>query len=236
MDYLDGIPLRTVDKMVYRNIVSLRTSIDTMADISDSPEDSEIAVQLEMATKPAMYRDDNRIINRPFDEADWYNAIEFPFANWQQSRFSDGRFGVWYGSMTLEGTIHETAHHWRSSILGDAGWDKLSNVYLERSVFKVHCHASLLDFREAKALQGDLRSKTSYRATQDIGRLMNVEGHPGLLVRSARCDDTNLAIFNSAVLSDPQNVCYLSYEHTKDAVIVCRTPDDVLLEIPHKAA
>lgn len=50
-------------------------------------------------------------------EADWLNAIEFPFRNWAVSRFCDDSFGIWYGSDLVETMVHETVHHWRHGFL-----------------------------------------------------------------------------------------------------------------------
>ena len=45
--------------------------------------------------KPPPYRSRTPIIDRPFEDAEWFNAITWPFENWRASRFSDGSFGVW---------------------------------------------------------------------------------------------------------------------------------------------
>ena len=50
-----------------------------------------------------------------------------------------------------------------------------------------------------------------YHFTQQVGRRMKTEGHPGLLARSARCHGTTVAIFNPAVLSNPRLAYYLTY-------------------------
>ena len=59
-------------------------------------------------------------IHRPFEEAEWFNAIGWPFQHWQSSRYSDGSFGAWYGADSVEATVYETAYHWYHGLLADA--------------------------------------------------------------------------------------------------------------------
>lgn len=232
LNYLEGISLHAPDAPLFRNIISLRESEDLMDDLSDVPEERDAAHRLEMQTKPHPYGDRERIIQRPFDEADWFNAIQFPFEHWQASRFSEGRHGVWYGAGDLDTTVYETCYHWRSGLLADAGWESLTGVSVERSVYHVDCKASLLDFTQASDLHADLRHPSSYGVTQDIGRQIHREGHPGLISLSARCDGLTYAVFNPEVLSNPANYCYLTYTMDAGAVIVERAPGETLLSVP----
>jgi len=104
--FFAGLPLADVHQDVAHNIKSIRVSQNLFDDLSDDPADWEIAQQHELATKPHTYGSPNTIIDRPFEEADWLNAIEFPFRNWAASRFCDGSFGIWYGSDLVETTVH----------------------------------------------------------------------------------------------------------------------------------
>ncbi|BBL34901.1 hypothetical protein Nstercoris_01152 [Nitrosomonas stercoris] len=67
-------------------------------DLSDHPEDWALAQEVETAAKLPLYRSATPVINRLFEDAKWFNAINWPFQNWQASRFSDGSYGVWYGA------------------------------------------------------------------------------------------------------------------------------------------
>ena len=107
-----------------------------------------MAERVELHSKPQPYQSNFPEINRPFEDALWFNAINWPFKNWQESRFSDGSFGVWYGSDTVETTVYESAYHWSAGFLRDAGFDKEECVVIERKLYKVACDAALLDFRE----------------------------------------------------------------------------------------
>ena len=214
----------------YRNIVSLRVSESLFDDLSDEPEDHALAQEIEYRSKPPSYRDGATIINRPYDEADYNNAIKYPFYNWSDNRFSDGTYGVWYGSAELETTIHETAYHWRNGLLKDANWQDLEGIVIERRVHLVHCHAAIIDIRplcnEHSYLVGD-----SYHDTQALGRRIHHEGHPGLFTKSARCGGDNIAIFRERVLVDPRPLCYLTYTTHSSGIQIERKPGQIILDI-----
>ena len=142
--------LADVHRDVIRNIVSIRESQDLFDDLTDDPAEWALAQQIESEVKPPTYRSHTPVIHRPFEEAAWFNAIEWPFKHWQASRFSDGTFGVWYGSASIEATVYETAYHWYCGLLTDAGFETLP-VIGERKLYSVACDAALLDLRPLAA-------------------------------------------------------------------------------------
>ena len=215
-----------------RNIVSLRVSQHLFDDLSDSPSDWDTAIALELKTKPPPFASNTPVINRPFEEALWNNAIGYPFKNWMRSRFSDGSFGVWYGSDSLETTIHETVHHWCSGFLADAGFVR-PGIRVERAIYSVRCDAALVDLRPAIAGFPDLLDPADYSLTQQVGARLHREGHPGLVSQSARCAGDTYAILNALVLNDPGRVCNLTYKTTEDGVEVERQPGVVMMVIPY---
>src|SRR4030066_1464221 len=166
--FFAGLPLADLHQDLARNIKSIRVSQNLFNDLSDDPADWEIAQQHELATKPHTYESQVTIIDRPFEEADWLNAIEFPFRNWASSRFCDGSFGIWHGSDKVETTVYETVHHWRYRFLADAGFDDLvtrgtrDSITGERKVYWVRCDAALLDLRARATEYPDLVHPTRY--------------------------------------------------------------------------
>lgn len=214
-----------------RNIVSLRVSQNLYEDLSDTPEDWGLAQQVEAATKPAFYSDVTPAILRPFEDADWFNAIGFPFRHWLGSRFSDGSFGVWYGSGDVATTVHETVYHWYHGLLEDAGFHGEPGVVAERKVYMVRCDAALLDFRPLTGDYPALLDRVDYSFTRLVGARLHREGHPGLATRSARCDGDNYAVLNPAVLSDPRHHCYLTYRLERDWVVVERESGSTWMRI-----
>lgn len=234
---LNDAKLVKIDKDVYRNIVSLRQSEDLFDDLSDNPDDWALAQTLEANAKPPNYRSEQIIINRPFDEAEYFGAIGYPFSetNWQQSRFSTGnQYGVWYGAESLDTTIYETVHHWRNSLLADAGWEKRDDISIHRKIYTVCCQALLIDLSNHHKDFPFLISD-DYEECQQLGRLLHQQGHPGIFTRSARCKKSgnNVVVFNEKVLSEPKNHCNLTYRLNGNQVTIERTVGDVEMAIEY---
>lgn len=227
---LDGLKLIEINQDLYRNIVSLRISQDLFDDLSDDPADWKAAVDLEMLHKPIQYESQNPVINRPFEDAEFISAIQFPFDNWSQSRFSRGQFGIWYGSPELETTIYETVHHWRNGFLADTGLENMEGISVERRVHQVYCSSAIIDLLPKKIDWPELRSG-NYTHCQTLGEKLHREGHPGLWTPSARCNGTNAAMLVPRVLSNPRTHCYLTYCIEGGGVTIKRDLHSTLLRI-----
>jgi len=210
-----------------RNIVSLRESIDLFSDLTDGDEfQGEVAIHAEMRIKSEI---PTGLIQRGFY---YTTAIGYPFETepYLCSRYGNGMFGVWYGSLELDTTIHETAYHMiqeESRVEGARG-----PITRERAVYQVHCRAVLIDLRGKEREFSSLISN-DYSLTHQIGERLHNEGHPGLLAPSARCDGTNLVSFSPSILSNPRNHCYLTYRcyPERQTVSVEREQGKILMEI-----
>lgn len=208
---LAGVALAPVRERLVRNIVSIAVSQDLFDDLSAQPRDWAAAQAIESEIKPPPYRSASPIIDRPFEDAAWNNAIAWPFRHWQASRYSDGTFGVWYGCDSAETSVFETAYHWYHGLLGDAGFEH-EDVIAERRLYGVACDAALLDLRPQLKKFPALLHKTDYGFCQAIGARLRREGHPGLVTRSVRhAAGTNYAVLNAAVLSAPKMLGQLRY-------------------------
>jgi hypothetical protein len=230
--FYDGLTLADTHHTLIRNIISLRVSEDLFNDLSVSPEDWTVAQQYEAAAKPPHYTSQAPAIDRPFEEAEWFAAIWFPFKNWTVSRYSDGSFGVWYGADTVETSVYETVHHWRSRLLRDAGFEQMvisggrESITVDRLLYGVRCDAALVDLRPHVAEYPALVDAESYHFTQPIGIRFKTEGHPGLVTISARCIGDVFAVLNPEVLSHPKIQSYLTYRLTLHGVQVNREAGD----------
>lgn len=226
------IGLIDVQRDLVRNIVSIRVSQDLFDDLSDSPSDRAAARQLEMEVKPPYYTNHETVIHRPFEEAEWANAIQWPFKHWQASRFSPGTFGVWYGSATEETTVYESAYHWYHGLLRDAGFER-ELVVGERKLYSVRCSAALMDFRPLAGDFPDLMHPSDYSAAQGFGARLHRDGHPGIAVPSARDPQgENYVVFRAEVLSDPRTRCYMTYRLEQGRIVVEKAAGEVFLIIP----
>ena len=216
---------------VARNIVSLLQSQDLFDDLSDDRAEWLLAQKVEDEIKPPPYRSHTPVIDRPFEDAEWFNAISWPFKHWQASRFSDGTYGVWYGSESVETTVDESAYHWYRGLLSDAGFERMA-VVAERKVYSVTCRAALLDFRKAADAHPDLLHPSDYAFCQSVGLRIHREGHPGLLTQSVRRPTgENVAIFNPDVLSNPRHNCQLTYRLEDDQIVVEKQPGVVWVKL-----
>lgn len=233
MDQLfSHLTLTDVHRDVIRNIVSINDSQGLFDDLSSDPTEWALAQQVEDEVKPPLYRSRTPVIHRPFEDAEWFNAIEWPFKHWQASRFSDGSFGVWYACDTAETSVYETAYHWFKGFLADAGFQN-EKVIGERKLYNVACDAALVDLRPLTKTHSSLMHKTDYSTTQSVGARLHLEGHPGLITASVRyATGQNFVVLNPKVLSRPRNHCQLSYRLEDYRIVVEKQAGVTWMEIP----
>jgi hypothetical protein len=225
------LTLTDVHCNVIRNIVSIRSSQDLFDDLSSSPEAWALAQHVEDQVKPPPYQSRTPIIHRPFEDAEWFNAIGWPFTHWQSSRFSDGSFGVWYGCDTVETSVHETAYHWFNGLLTDAGFEN-EKVIGERKLYEVACDAALVDVRPLTTIHSGLVHKTDYSTTQSVGARLHHEGHPGLITVSVRhAAGQNHVILNPKVLSNPRHHSQLTYRLEDHRIVIEKQPGVAWMDI-----
>ncbi len=219
-----------LDDDLVRNIKGIRDTQALFDDLGDGEDDFALATAAESRDKPPSFAP---LITRPFD---YGTVISYPFTEFhgQQTRFSDGlSFGVWYGARDLETTVFETVHHFRR-FLRDAFAGEEREIVGERRVFKVRCRAILIDLLGQEDRWPALVDRHSYAFTQQLGRYLHDQKQNGLRVRSARCTGSNAAIFAPEVLSNPRDLCYLTYRYrpgTDQPVVVEREAGMVLMEI-----
>lgn len=215
---------------VFCNIVGIRDSQNLYDDLTDNPEDYALAQEVEGQKKPILTG--SGIIDRPFD----YGVIDFPFdtSNWSQTRFSDGRFGVFYGSLELETTIYETVYHTLQDLDAANFLAQGASIIRERRVCLVEVDAILYDCREKVDEFQDLIHPHDYTYTNDVGRYIHSNDRDGLITKSARCEGVNTPIFRRDRLDRPRDHCFLSYSvDTEDEIVfVERTRGQVDYEIP----
>lgn len=223
-----------------RNIVSLRRSVELFADLASEPRDRQVLIEHELATKPA--RGAVPIIDRPFEDARIYDplceALAWPFEHPCRSRYSDGRYGVWYGARTLTTSIHETVYHFRRNTLAsEIAARSPIPIYQERRVHRVRCRALLIDLRDECEREPRLLDSEDYAFCQGLGAELRAALQPGVESRSVR-DATGeiIGVFRREALSEPREVCYLTYllDPASGRVNVERTPGQVEWTVPGK--
>lgn len=186
----------------YRNVVEVTPNLDELVDNSLDAE----AINLVLSMVG-----DSRTVD-PLTEFYYTTSIGYPFEtdHFSTSRFSDGTYPVWYGSTETETTVYETAYHMlqdESSIIDN---EEYHIIYRDRVIYSTHCEAILVDLCGKEEEYPDLVSN-DYSHTQQIGKKLQSQGHPGLLSRSARCEGKNINIFKKRVLSQPKVITQLHY-------------------------
>jgi len=195
------------DGDLLRNIKGIRVSQYLFDDLSDNAEDYAVAYAAESRDTVAT---DQGLLSRPFD---YGAAVTFPFleAHRQRTRFSDGaRYGVWYGSLDIETTIHESAYHWRRFVLASFP-DEPADVVAERRVIRAKCRGILVSLLGKEVACPALTNPDDYTFTNALGGYLYAQGQNGVLTKSARCGGTNGAIFKQTVLHDARDHCFLTY-------------------------
>lgn len=210
-----GLPHTLFDSPVhaqenaYRNFASLRRSRNLFHRIADDATDVDAAINAEMRTRD---RRQPALIHRPFER--WYGVIGFPFDHrrWGASRFTDGSFGIWYGSRSVETTVAETAHHFAAELIARGQHRHDRPIIRERCVMTAYVDALLFNLCGKQAEFPALVATDSYDFTQHVGRAVHDGHHPGLLAPSARRDGgVNVDVFSPDYLSNPRDYCYLTY-------------------------
>jgi len=194
------------EEEVLRNTPCVNLGFNVFDDLSEDPKDQKNAELLSEYTRLKSANEAN------------YHAIDYVFDldSWDKTRFCDGTFPTWYGSLELETTFKETAYHWKYKLLGDANFLALDRpIYTLRTVFKIKCKATLIDLRNKVKdfpylMQADVKQ---YQETQKLGNKLSQEGFPGLITSSARNKNgNNIVVFNKTILSDASLFCDYIYE------------------------
>ncbi|MBT8340549.1 MAG: RES family NAD+ phosphorylase [Desulfatitalea sp.] len=135
------------------------------------------------------------------------------------TRYGDGSFPVWYGCLNSQTTIWETAYHMIREEIGRRGRQGI--IERHRTIYEVSCTAILVDLTGEAEHLPKLTTSTNYSFTQQIGRRVKTEGHPGLLAPSARQrDGKNLVVFHPKILSNPKVGRNLIYQFDPEAMRV----------------
>lgn len=182
---------------VFRNIQGISPTFDEFDDLTADPKAKAYAHRITTA--------DTHIGSNEHR----FHAIDFVFnqTTWHSTRFGNGKYPVWYGSVELQTGFHETLYHWyRTFIQAPAGFSSTTNntIKTRRTVFTVECNAALIDLREKCNQTNALvhPDPSHYPYTQQIGRRIHQEGYPGLLTKSARtADGENVVVFKKNILS-----------------------------------
>jgi hypothetical protein len=207
---------------VFRNITSVRVSIDPFDDLVPDTAGQRAAISAEMRVR----RGPPGVIHRGLAYSE---AIDYPFRadGIVASRYGDGSNRVWYGALDEATGVAETCYHQIRMLREIEGVTQ--PVIRYRRVYAVDAHGLFLDLR-GKAAEFPELLDDDYAHTQSIGKRVAHEGLPGLLYPSARRRGGEcLAAFRADALSNARGLYHLTYRIDAAAgqVEVERTPGTV---------
>ena len=117
------------------------------------------------------------------------------------TRYSDGSFAVFYGALEEETAIAEVRHQFISRFAGKPVGER---VWYRR--FVCDFTGSVKDLRPKRKAWPDLTHGTDYGLCNRIGAEAKEKSLDGLLAPSARCDGTNIPVFERSALSNARNL------------------------------
>ena len=106
----------------------------------------------------------------------------FTHLNPNGSRFSDGRFGVFYAARERATAIAETAYHHARFLAATAE----PPMHLPMRLYHVAIDARLHDLRAVGAVPADVFDPDRYGAAQALGATLNAAGSAGVVYPSVR--------------------------------------------------
>lgn len=212
---------------VVRNTPVLGGEDDLLSDLIDDQFDIDVAKKTIDKSRDSFF------------EKIKYHAIDYVFTQGYpfQSRFSDGSYPIWYGSLDQETTFYETAFHWHRTIIQDIYYDEDTPITIHRSLFTVGCNAILIDLRKLikqipDLIDGDFGS---YKVTQVLSQEIRDQGQAGLYTLSARkSKGENIAIYNRKSLHKVDHLKDVKYRYdfkNSKIYIVDKKSEKLLIEI-----
>ena len=137
-----------------------------------------------------------------------YVMAAFTHVNPSGSRFTDGRYGVYYTAENLETAIAETRYH-RAKFLAATNE---APIEIDMRVLAADLVGDLADISDLATERPEIRSETDYSAGQSLGREVRSLGAWGLLYESVRQPGFMCAaVFRPPVLSNCRQERHLCY-------------------------
>jgi hypothetical protein len=188
-----------------------------------SPEDFDALYALEAMTNDRLRTELGELDLVPREERRFgpgFGPImaAFTHLNPLGSRFSDGRFGVFYCARSRATAIAETRYH-AGLFLAATGEAPMRQ---QMRLYTVVAHGKVVDLRGDASLDPAVLAPHAYAAGQALGRAVREAGAPGIAYPSVRdAGGECLAAFRTALLRDCHHAAYLEYNwngHTVDMV------------------
>ena len=177
------------------------------------PEDFDALYALEAMTNDRIRDEVGEISLVPPDErlfgpGSTCIMAAFTHLNPQGSRFSDGRYGVFYCARKRDTAIAETRHHAALFMAATAE----PPMRLQMRLYSVEAKGQVADLRETSRAEPRIVDPDDYGYSQAIGRTLRAAGVNGMLYPSVRHPGGQcLAALRTGILKNCLHAAYLEY-------------------------
>jgi hypothetical protein len=194
------IPSRYPEKNVFDRVASLQ-DLEALLELEEITNQRKRLLRRETSAVP--------IRERVSGPGSHYIMAAFTYLNPAGSRFSDGTYGVYYAARTLPTAIKESRYH-RENFMRATDQKPMR---LGMRVVVAKMDGRLHDLRAKRKTFRKIYSRTSYVASQIVGKELWKKGSAGLLYKSVRDRRGECAgIFRPTVLSHCRQERHLSFE------------------------
>ncbi len=182
-----AVALRRVRWAQACRIVPTRYPAVTLFDRVADEADFEALYALEAMTNERMRDEVGEIervprAERVFGPGSGPVMAAFTHLNLLGSRFSDGRYGVFYAARERATAVAETRHHHGRFLAAT----RQPAMHLPMRLYRVAIDARLHDLRPAGAVAADIYDPEDYAAARALGRHLQAAGSAGVAYRSVR--------------------------------------------------
>lgn len=177
------------------------------------PDDLEAIFKLESLTNPRLRDEVGEIsLVPPEDRISGTGSsiimAAFTHLNPDESRFTDGTFGVFYAANDLETAIAETRYHRERFMLATTQ----AHMELDMRVYVIDFAGDLHDLRGKKAAYPLIYHNDNYAAAQHLAKSLRKDGSNGVAYESVRRDGGEcVAVFRPPLLSNARQERHLCY-------------------------
>lgn len=195
----------------WRVIPSKFPPIDLFEDLTSDPADSDRLAEIEAAVNPRV-RDEIgaiRLVPPAMRVASTIVMAPFVHLNPMGSRFSDGRYGVYYAGDALETAIRETVHHLEVRLgAGHAAPDDM-----DQRAYVGRIEGDFIDLTQHPDAAAPLLYPADYAASRRFGERVRDAGQDGIHYPSVRHPAGRaLAVFVPPRVSPPRQERHLRYD------------------------
>lgn len=192
-------------------LVASRYPVVGVYDRVADPKDLDVALAIEAMTNPLARQESEQLAFIPAEDrvagpGATLIMSAFVHPNPHGSRFSDGSFGVYYASNSIETAVAEVSHH-RARFLARTNEPPID---VDVRWIQAEVDARLHDLRGLKRDYAAVYARDDYRVSQEFGQRLRAEHSSGVVYDSVRrflgqC----VAIFKPSMLTNARAVGHI---------------------------